>query len=64
MYYALRNDEMGWVTTCPIYTDKGKAEGAAACKCRFHSVVEVRDITPCHPYKAHQGCLECPRYEK
>ena len=63
-YYVLRNDEMGWVTTCPVFTDKRKADGAAACKCRKHTVVEAKGIPPCHPVKAHRGCLECPRYQE
>lgn len=61
-YYALRNDELGYITQCPLFKSKEEAEYEAMGKCRAHSVVEVSELKPCKPVAPCKRCLQCPRF--
>ncbi len=63
--YILQNDEQGWMTECPVYVDKEKAELDAADKCRHYSVIEldyIIDCEPCHPLEKYSKCEVCCRF--
>lgn len=63
--YILHNDEQGWLTECPVFVDKEKAELEAADKCRHYSVIEldyIADCEPCHPLEKYSKCEVCCRF--
>lgn len=64
--YVLRNDELGYISDCPVFTTKEEASKEAAFKCREHSVFETHldKFEPCHPKKADGSCKACAIYYK
>lgn len=64
--YVLRNEELGFIDDCPVFTTRAQAHAEAVGKCRFHSVEEadISKFEPCHPKRANSRCEACAIYFK
>lgn len=64
--YVLRNEELGYISNCPVFTTREEASKEAAFKCRLHSVEEadLGKFEPCHPKRANGTCEACAIYFK